>query len=1642
MTTTQDTASPFFRGEPTELEAAYFRWMQTGSTTTTIADRAEQILRHHRQLATRRRRGTAITRIYRADDDCGLGTAVQIVNDDMPLLVDSVTSTLNRLGATVSEVVHPIFDVVRDESGQLLAVTPREGEGSRPPADSHPESWIHVQLAPTVPESVLDELPAQLDQLLAELRTVDEDSPAMVDALTTVAQRLDRAAEWVQDSEVTECAELLRWLADGHFTVLGYSDSRLRRTAPSPDAPLTMWPVPGTGLGVLRDGSSIGMDVPVLGPKRPVLRMANGTVDSLIPGSPDLIFISVAEYAGTDPGQAGASGATVAQVRGEHVFVGMFTVTALHENILDIPVISRLVHQVIEWAGFELNSFSGQAMLEVMQTFPRAELFSTDAKRLFETVSSVMNLGVRRQVRLFVRQDARSSAVYCLVYLPNDRYSSQVRIRMQEILQAEFGGNQISYSARVTESQLAVAYFTVHRAPDAPPADVSDANRDRIQDILFAVTRTWADRVTTAAGTTDISQTVAESYASVFPTSYQQEFAPSRALADIRRLENLADGHIDTVLYRNADAGSGEWRFALYVAGAGISLSRVLPVLHSLGVEVVDERPYELALADGRQRWIYDFSLHVPGELLRHALARDVEAELPTQADETGSDGAPLRFAEAVTAMWFERSEVDDLNQLVLQAGLGWRQIVVLRAYAKYLRQVGFSYSTTNIIRVLLEHPETARSYIELFEALFDPDASAPERAAQITAELTEEIDAVVSLTADRVLRAILELISHTLRTNFFRIGEDGDPLPYVSFKFDPRQVSLVPQPRPRFEIFVYSPRVEGVHLRFGAVARGGLRWSDRPEDFRTEILGLVKAQAVKNAVIVPVGAKGGFVVKKPPAATGDSAADRKAALAEGIACYRTFISGLLDLTDNIDHATGNVVAPVRVVRRDGDDTYLVVAADKGTASFSDIANDVAAEYGFWLGDAFASGGSAGYDHKEMGITAKGAWESVKRHFAEIGIDTQSEEFTVVGVGDMSGDVFGNGMLLSRHIRLVAAFDHRHVFVDPNPDAARSFAERERLFGLERSSWADYDTSLISEGGGVYDRTVKSIPISPQARKALGIDAGVSELSPPELIRAIVLAPVDLLWNGGIGTYVKASTESNAEVGDKSNDAVRVNAADLRVRVIGEGGNLGATALGRIEFARAGGRINTDALDNSAGVDCSDHEVNIKVLLDAVISAGELEPTQRVPLLVQMTDEVSELVLRDNISQNFLMGLSRANAASMASVHRRLLTDLATNRGLNRKLEALPSDTEMKKRIAEGKGLTSPELANLMAHVKLALKSDLLAGDLPDSTTFAAVLPDYFPTPLRQRFAKIIRTHPLRREIISTVVVNDMVDYGGITYAFRLAEEIGATTNDALRAFTTTVEIFGLRDVWDRIRSETMPTAVRDQLELEVARTLDRASRWLLLQRPQPIAVGADIARYRDGIRLLARQADRWQPDYLAKVVESRSQVAVERGAPAGLANEVYRLLPLFGLLDVIDIADITEREPEEIVELYFALNSHFQVARLIDAVGDLPRDGRWGALARLALRDDLYESLRLLTLDVAVSSDPQDPVAEKIAYWESTNRARLARAENSLTEIFSSPSLDLATLSVAARQVRSLVGSADSSAAGPSSSEASLVAP
>jgi len=1565
----------------------------SASASTSAPVVSPALLSAHYRLGLHRPAAESLVAVYPPDDPGGFGPALQVVTDDGAMLIDSVTVLLHRLGVAYTAIMNPVFQVRRDDAGELIGVGPHTSGDD----DGVVETWIHVQLSPSMNRNALHEAERLLPGVLADLRRVAADSTAMLAVLNDLADDVETnvSGRYPGDNN-SDVATLLRWLAEGHFTLLGYQRCPVRDGRVSGDAATA-------SLGVLRRRTG---SRPRLTEDTELLALAQTDVASYLRFGAYPYVFAVRET---------ADGSVF-----EHRLIGLFTVAAMNADVLEIPIISRRAHEVLTLADLD-PAHPGQLLLDVIQTVPRSELFVRSADQLLAMAKAVVDLGSGRRALLFLRADRLEYFVSCLVYLPRDRYTTAVRLQIEDILVGEFGGTSLEFTARVTESPWALLHFMVRLRDDSDTRiDTSEANQVRIQALLTEATRTWSDRMIGEAAAASVEPIEAEHYAGAFSEAYSQAVTPAEAIDDIAIVEGLTD---DSVRLMLSDHDYDETvRLTWYLGGRTASLSQLLPMLQSMGVVVLEERPFTVTRPDGLEVWIYQFKI-TPQPTI--ALAQPgPEREATAQ-----------RFADAVTAIWEGRVEVDRFNELVMRAGLTWQQVVVLRSYAKYLRQAGFPYSQSHIESVINENPDTARSLVALFKALFDPDPSdSPKKhdAQAAAAAVAADIDALVSMDTDRVLRAFASLIQATLRTNYFVTREgSGRSQDVLSLKLDAQLIGELPLPRPKFEIFVYSPRVEGVHLRFGYVARGGLRWSDRREDFRTEVLGLVKAQAVKNAVIVPVGAKGGFVVKQPPLLTGDAAADRDVTRTEGIACYKLFISGLLDLTDNVDHTSGEVSAPPEVVRRDGDDAYLVVAADKGTATFSDIANDVAKSYGFWLGDAFASGGSVGYDHKAMGITAKGAWEAVKRHFREMGVDTQTEDFTVVGVGDMSGDVFGNGMLLSKRIRLVAAFDHRHIFLDPDPDPARSWDERQRMFDLPRSSWDDYDTSLISAGGGVYSREHKSIPITDEVRAALGIEDDATEMAPPTLIRAILCAPVDLLFNGGIGTYIKAEAESDADVGDRANDAVRVNANQLRANVVGEGGNLGVTALGRVEFDLCGGRINTDAMDNSAGVDCSDHEVNIKILIDALVTAGTVDPGERAELLESMTDEVAELVLADNADQNDLIGTSRANAVSMLPVHAEQIKYLVAERGLNRELEALPSDKEIARRLEAGLGLTSPELATLMAHVKLTLKDELLATDLPDQPAFARSLPRYFPSPLRARFGDAIRSHQLRREIVTTMLVNDLVDTAGISYDFRIVEDVGVSPVDAVRTYAATDAIFGLGQLWHSIREADLPIAVSDHMTLDTRRLIDRAGRWLLNYRPQPLAVGAEINRFAKKVAELTPRMSEWLRGDDKTIVEKEAAEFVAEGASQDLAYMVATGLYRFSLLDIIDIADIEEHEPAEVADTYFALMDRLGTDGLLTAVSELPRSDRWHSLARLAIRDDIYASLRSLCFDVLAVGEPDESGEEKIAEWEHLSASRVERARRTLLEIHDSGQRDLATLSVAARQIRSMTRTSGRGAAG-----------
>jgi glutamate dehydrogenase len=1511
-------------------------------------------------------------------------TVIEIVNDDMPFLVDSVSMEVNRQGYTLHLFNHPIVTTVRDPEGQLKSFGPASGEG-------RPESLMHVEIDRETDAAKLRALGVGVLAVLADVRAAFEDWTAMRARMEAIVKELESPPPFLDAAETAEIRAFLAWAADHHFTFMGYRDYELTTS----DGEDQLRIVPRSGLGVLRE--------PVLGgvsasfnelprelkalarePRLLVLTKANARATVHRPGYLDYIGIKRFDAAG--------------KVVGERRFVGLYTSSAYHADPREVPLLRRKVARVVERAGFRQFSHMYKNLLSALQAYPRDELFQIDEDTLFETALGILRLGDRRKTRVFIRRDLYGRFYSCLVYLPRENFNTDVRLKIMEILKRHLHGTSVEFTVHLSEAVLARLHMLVRSNPrEAPNYDIH-----AIEAEIAQASRRWEDDLKLALvdslGEERASEAI-RAFEGAFPAGYRDAVSPRAAVRDIAFMQKLTTAQPYTLnLYRPVEGDDRTLRLRVYRAGASVPLSGSLPVLENMGLEVLDEESHEVRREGAEPVFLHDFGL-------RSALPiPDVEAIKQLTED------ALLRIAR-------REVENDGFNRLTPGAALSADEVLVLRGYAKYLRQAGFTLSQAYIEQALAAHPQIAAKLVALFHARFDPALAARREELQneLADEVKAQLNAVPNADEDRILRRMLDLIRATVRTNHWVRGADGKRKPYVSFKLVSAKVPELPEPRPLFEVWVYSPRFEAIHLRGGKVARGGLRWSDRPEDFRTEILGLVKAQVVKNAVIVPTGSKGGFVLKNAPAPS-----QREAFLAEGQECYRNFLRGLLDVTDNL--VAGKVVPPKDVVRHDPDDPYLVVAADKGTATFSDIANGISAEYSFWLGDAFASGGSAGYDHKKMAITARGAWESVKRHFRELGVDTQSQDFTVVGVGDMSGDVFGNGMLLSKHIKLLAAFDHRHIFIDPSPDPARSFAERSRMFDLPRSSWDDYDKSLISKGGAVHPRTAKSIQLSAEARAALGIEEG--ELTPAALMKAILKAPADLLYNGGIGTYVKASHQSNAEVGDRANDAIRVNGADLRCKVAGEGGNLGFTQLGRVEYALAGGRVYSDAIDNSAGVDCSDHEVNIKILLGMLAEDGEMTLKQRNILLAEMTDEVAALVLADNYYQTQSLAVQGVRADKLLDAQSGLMRSLEKAGKLNRAVEFLPSEDEIAERRAAKAGLTPPERAVLLAYSKIVLSDELAGAALVDDEYVARTLIDYFPPRLRARYPDYMKRHALRREIVSTVVANTMINRTGSVFVYRMQEETGAGAEEVTRAFIVVRDVFGLEPLWLEIDAldNKVPAQLQYEMLTDVGRLVVRATLWFLRRRREklPIAQVLDIfkpgvAALRTSMPVLLSPADRAAWD--ASVARITQQ-----GVPGNLAQSIANLDAIYGVLDVTEVSHEQKKGAEVISTLYFALGGELELRWISERISLLPTDTSWQALARNALRDDLAAQHRAITATVAKLSPQENDPGRMLLAWKERYGPAIVRLKSMIEDLRrTGGTLDLAMLSVLLRELRTL---------------------
>jgi glutamate dehydrogenase len=1500
------------------------------------------------------------------------GDLLEVVQPDAPFLVDSVMGELGAQGVRVRAMFHPVVELDSRSAG--------------------PESLIQVWVEP-VGEDRRDAVIQGVQETLADVRTAVADFPEMVALMQQSAAELQHTAPRKDPEALEEAVEFLRWLSADNFVFLGARAYLYPRTEGGGYAAEAVLNTPPEDcLGVLRDPErlilrrtnepavltaqlqrDINLDAPVT--------VGKSNLNSRVHRRTKMDYISIRRY--------GSDGRASGEVR----VVGLFTAEAYDRPALEVPLIRRKAERVLERAVRMPGGHNAKRLRNIVENYPRDELFQATEDELLRTSLGVLHLYDRPRTRIFVRRDAWDRFLSVLAFFPRDRYDSALRSRAGDLLAQAWGGHVSAWYPFHTE----VGLVRVHYIIGVQPGAHAEPDLQQLENQLADISRNWRDRFDEAVrsqGRVDgrSALDILSRYGpDAFEVGYQDLYGAEEVLADVAVIESLRpDEPVRVRASRRPADPPTSFRFKLYRPERPAPLADVLPILESLGLKAQVEEgfPIHRRKPDGTESstWVHEFELHDPRGA--DLVFGEVQAA----------------FEDAVEAVWRGATENDGFNRLVLELGVSWRQAALMRALARYRGQSGLDPSQTVQEEALSEHPGVARLILELFRIKFDPavDMSLEDRAA--TAEITfssivEALQTVQSLDHDRVLRRLALLVRALKRTNYYQLGPDGQPKPYISFKVASRELDDLPAPKPFREIFVWAPHIEGVHLRFGPVARGGLRWSDRRDDFRTEVLGLVKAQQVKNAVIVPVGSKGGFYPKALP-----RGGTNEEVRAEAIRAYNTFLSGLLDVTDNI-LPSGEVVRPPQVIAHEADDPYLVVAADKGTATFSDIANGVSADYGFWLGDAFASGGSAGYDHKVMGITARGAWEAVKRHFRELGKDIQSEPFTVVGVGDMSGDVFGNGMLLSKKIRLLAAFDHRDIFIDPDPDPASSWEERKRMFELPRSSWQDYDKSKLSPGGGIYSRSAKTVQLSPQARALLGVTA--DNPTPAEVMRAILRAEAELLYLGGIGTYVKAPEETNAEVGDKANDAIRLDGPELRVKVVGEGANLGLTQAGRISFARAGGRINTDAIDNSAGVDSSDHEVNIKILTGAVEASGGLDRPARNTLLASMTEEVAQKVLQHNYDQTLALSLMESSAAADLDAHARFMTELEGDGKLDRAVEGLPSTAEIAELQAAGRGLARPELAVLLAYGKLTLFEEVVGSVAPDDPWFESTLRGYFPAPLAQ-YEDAMQRHRLRREIISTVLANEIVNMGGPTFAPRLRASAGVDTATLVVAFEAARRIFRLSELWDAISALDLktPAAAQSALYVEITRVLRRQTFWLARGAGRGEAsVQGLIDTYREPAAALQALGADPLSDFETAQVERRTARFIELGAPDGLAREIAVLRPLTATTDLADLARRSGRPVEAVARLYHQTGAVFGFDRLRAAASSVARGDHFERLAVRRLIEDMLAEQSALAAAVASEAPPEagqsnETARAAVEAWVVRREAQARRALKNVEEV------------------------------------------
>ncbi len=1511
-------------------------------------------------------------------------TILEFILDDQPFLVDTLRTEINREGFAVHFIMHlGGINVMRNAEDHITGILP---PGS-PSTEALIEAPIYIEIDRHTNPDILEKLGQNLDRVIDDARLAVCDWKKLQDEVYRTLAEIEHIKPPAPVEEIDEAKAFLRWLLDNHFTFLGY---RLYDFVID-DKKEALQLVNDSGLGVLRDTSrsktlryyaDLAPEARSLGLSNQLILLAKTNTRSTVHGRRYTDFVSVKRFD------------SKGKIIGERWFVGLYTSGVYTNNPRTYPLVRLKISEVLKRSGLPFRGHAYKALTHILETLPRDDLFHASIDELFDLGMGILQLQDRRCIRLFVRKDIYARFISCLVYVPRDDFNMELGYRMQDILQESFAGLEISYETRFFDSILARINYTIRIDPKQP----RDYDLTAIEQKLIEAGRSWREDLHEQLiqhFDEEQGNALYSIYSRAFPVVYQESFSPREAVFDIEYIEKITpENSLEMSLYQSSHSEDRLIHFKLFHPDETIPLSDAIPVLEKMGLRVIGEQPYQIQFNKKRSVWINDFSMRYAGGALNIAEEKN-------------------NFQEAFKKIWNGDADHDGFNSLVLSAQLSWRETAVLRAFAKYLKQIGFTFSQDYMEETLSRNPQVAKLLVQLFVEKFNPNSQNTKSEAnllQMTEVINQTLEGVANVDEDRILRMFLNLIQAIVRTNYFQTDAQSNPKAYLAFKFNPQLLLDLPLPKPEHEIFVYSPRFEGLHLRAGKVARGGIRWSDRREDFRREVLGLMKAQQVKNAIIVPAGAKGGFVPKLLPVE-----GDREQIMQEGIRCYQTFIHGLLDLTDNLQGT--DVIRPENTVCYDENDPYLVVAADKGTATFSDIANAISKEYKFWLGDAFASGGSAGYDHKKMGITARGAWESVKRHFQELAVDIENNPFTVLGIGDMSGDVFGNGLLQSQQIKLLAAFNGSHIFIDPDPDPVSSFTERQRLFNLPRSTWEDYNPALISTGGGVYKRSVKTIKLSPEAKKLFGIKK--DQIAPNDLVQVLLKAPVDLLWNGGIGTYVKASTETHLDVADRTNDAVRVNGNELSCRVVCEGGNLGLTQLGRIEYELNGGSINTDFIDNSGGVDCSDHEVNIKILLNDIVEHGELTEKSRNILLANMTDDVAKLVLHNNYRQVRAVSINTSQSLRYLDLYLRYIKECVKEGKLDREIEYLPSDETLVTRKATGKGFTQPEIAVLLAYSKIILKAEIAASDLADDEYLSQYIQYAFPQLLRKRYATAMDQHRLRKEIIATQLSNALITDMGITFIYQMFDETRAETTDIVRAYAISKEIFNLRDLWETIEGLKVPVKLQSEMTLELVQLMRRSVRWFLRNLRPRLEVKKIIARFSGGVKLLEKSLPGLIVGMEKSLFEQKSTDWINAGVPGAIATRVASARALNSALNILEAAAEKQVDLKKAAKIYFNLADHLGLDEFREMINKYPVDSRWMVLARSAVKGDLDWQQRALTLAVLKQKvKGQDP----LDVWLEANKVLVERWQAIFTEIKANPTLEYSMLVVAVREMMDLV--------------------